>query len=101
MATTVGETFADYLSDNLGLGLTNTTWVMSALLAVILVWQFRLRKYVPGVYWLVVVLLSVVGTLITDNLTDKYNVALATTTIVFAIALAITFAAWYASEKTL
>lgn len=37
MATTVGETFADYLSDNLGLGLTNTTWVMSALLAVILV----------------------------------------------------------------
>jgi uncharacterized membrane-anchored protein len=101
MATTVGETFADYLSDHLGLGLTNTTWVMSALLAVILVWQFRLRKYVPGVYWLVVVLLSVVGTLITDNLTDKYDVALATTTTIFAIALAFTFAAWYTSEKTL
>jgi len=101
MATTVGETFADYLSTNLGLGLTGTTWAMSALLAVILVAQFRLRKYVPGVYWLAVVLLSVVGTLITDNLTDKYNVALATTSIIFAVALALTFAAWYASEKTL
>jgi uncharacterized membrane-anchored protein len=101
MATTVGETFADYLSDNLGLGLTGTTWAMSAVLAVLLVWQFRLRKYVPGVYWLVVVLLSVVGTLITDNLTDKYEVALSTTTTLFAIALALTFAAWYASERTL
>ena len=101
MATTVGETFADYLADNLGLGLTNTTWLMSVGLAVILVWQFRLRKYVPGVYWLVVVLLSVVGTLITDNLVDKYNVALSTTTVLFAVALVATFAAWYASEKTL
>ena len=101
LATTVGETAADFLATNLGLGLTGTTYAMSAALAVVLVGQFRLRKYVPGVYWLAVVLLSVVGTLITDNLTDKYNVALATTTIVFAIALAATFGTWYASERTL
>jgi uncharacterized membrane-anchored protein len=101
LATTVGETAADYLATNLGFGLTGTTWAMSAALAVVLVWQFGLRKYVPGVYWLAVVLLSIFGTLITDNLTDKYNVALATTTIVFAIALAVTFATWYASERTL
>jgi uncharacterized membrane-anchored protein len=101
LATTVGETAADYLATNLGFGLTTTTWVMSAALAAILAWQFRLRKYVPGVYWLAVVLLSIVGTLITDNLTDKYNVALATTTVIFAIALAVIFAAWYSSERTL
>ena len=101
LATTVGETAADYLSENLGFGLTTTTWVMSALLAVVLVFQFRLRKYVPGVYWLAVVLLSIVGTLITDNLTDKYHVALATTTTIFAIVLALVFAVWYLSERTL
>src|ERR1700704_6069411 len=95
LATTVGETAADYLATNLGFGLTTTTWVMSAALAAILAWQFRLRKYVPGVYWLAVVLLSIVGTLITDNLTDKYNVALATTTTVFAITLGVAFIAWY------
>src|SRR2546427_13154925 len=89
LATAVGETAADYLSETLGFGLTTTTWVMSALLAVVLVFQFRLRKYVPGVYWLAVVLLSIVGTLITDNLTDKYHVALATTTTIFAVALAV------------
>src|SRR6476469_9757425 len=101
LATTVGETAADNLTDNLGLGLTRTTWVMSAVLVVVLVCQFRLRRYVPLVYWLAVVLLSIVGTLITDNLTDKYNVALATTTTIFAITLAIVFLAWYLGERTL
>ncbi len=101
LCTTVGETAADFLNDNLGLGLTNTTWVMSAVLAVALVFQFRLRQYVPTAYWLAVVLISVVGTLITDNLTDNFGVSLVTTTVVFSVVLAATFAAWYASEKTL
>lgn len=99
--TTIGETAADNLSDNLGLGLTGTTWLMAALLAVVLVIQFRADRYVPAIYWLVVVVLSIVGTLVTDNLTDKYHVALETTTIVFAIALAITFIVWYRIERTL
>jgi uncharacterized membrane-anchored protein len=101
LCTTVGETAADNLNDNLGLGLTKTTYVMGALLVVALVFQFRAWKYVPGIYWLAVVLISVVGTLITDNLTDNFGVPLETTTIVFSIALAVTFAAWYASERTL
>ncbi len=101
LCTTVGETAADYLNVNLGIGLTNTTYVVSALLAIALVFQFRLRLYVPTVYWLAVVLISVVGTLITDNLVDNLGVALTTSTAVFAVALAVTFAVWYASEKTL
>ena len=101
MCTTVGETAADYLNDNLGFGLTKTTYVTGALLVALLVVQFRLRRYVPGVYWSVVVVISVFGTLITDNLTDRYNVPLTTSTIVFAIVLAIVFAAWYAVERTL
>jgi uncharacterized membrane-anchored protein len=101
LATTVGETAADFLNSNLGLGLTNTTYVMSALLAAVLVAQFRARGYIPWLYWLAVVLISVVGTLITDNLTDNLGVSLVATTVVFAVVLAATFAAWYASERTL
>ena len=52
----------------------------------------------PGIYWLAVVLISIVGTLVTDNLVDNFGVALQTTTILFAVALAVTFAVWYASE---
>jgi uncharacterized membrane-anchored protein len=101
LCTTVGETAADYLDANLGLGLSGTTVVMSAFLALALVFQFRLRQYVPSVYWLAVVLISIVGTLITDNLTDNFGVSLVTTTVVFSVALAAVFAAWYASERTL
>jgi uncharacterized membrane-anchored protein len=101
LCTTVGETAADLLNFNLNLGLTITTIVMSGFLSVALVVQFRLRRYVPGIYWLAVVLISIVGTLITDNLVDNFEVPLETTTIIFSVALAVTFAVWYASERTL
>ena len=101
MCTTVGETAADYLNVNLGFGLTKTTYVTGALLVILLAVQFRLRRYVPVVYWSVVVVISVFGTLITDNMTDRYNVPLTTSTAVFAVVLAIVFATWYASERTL
>ncbi|MGW3271796.1 COG4705 family protein, partial [Streptomyces kronopolitis] len=101
LCTTVGETAADLLNDNLGMGLTNTSYLMAGLLAVALVLQFRARAYRPGLYWLAVVLISVVGTLISDNLTDNLGVPLETTTAVFAVLLALTFLAWYLSERTL
>lgn len=101
MATTVGETAADFLNFNLDLGLTNTTFVMLGLLLITLFFQFRSRKYVPGIYWLAVVLISLVGTLITDNLVDNFGVPLEVTTIIFTLALAATFIFWYKSEKTL
>lgn len=101
LCTTVGETAADLLNADLGLGLVTTSYVMAGLLVIALVVQFRTRSYVPGVYWLSVVLISVVGTLITDNLTDNLGVPLETTTAVFAVALVLTFAAWYLSERTL
>ena len=101
LCTTVGETAADFLNEKMNLGLTGTTLVMAILLTITLLFQFRAKKYVPGIYWMAVVLISVVGTLITDNLTDNFGVALETTTILFGIALAGVFAVWYASEKTL
>lgn len=101
LCTTVGESFADYINETLGFGLTNTTIVFTAALVATLVVQFRLRKYVPGVYWLAVVLVSVVGTLLTDNLTDARGVPLAISSVVFAVLLAGVFAAWYARERTL
>lgn len=100
LATTVGETFADLLG-GLGLGLVGTTVVMTVVFLVALAAQFRARRYVPALYWLTVVLISVVGTLVTDNLTDGLGVSLVVSTMVFAVALAATFGAWYAKEGTL
>jgi uncharacterized membrane-anchored protein len=101
MCTTVGETAADYLNDTLGFGLTRTTCVSAALLVVLLAVQFLRRRYVPPIYWSVVVVISVFGTLITDNMTDAHNVPLTTSTPIFAGILALVFAVWYAVERTL
>jgi uncharacterized membrane-anchored protein len=99
--TTVGETAADLMNEELGLGLTNTTYIVTAALIAVLIAQFRSRKYIPGIYWMAVVLISIVGTLITDNLVDNAGVELQTTTIAFSVALALVFAVWYWSERTL
>lgn len=101
MATTVGETAADYIAFDRGLGLSNTTWVSMGVLAALLAVQMRAKKYIPAVYWLAVVAISIVGTLITDSLTDNLGISLFVTAPLFALALAATFAAWYAKEGTL
>ena len=102
LATTVGETAADFLSNTLNLGLTNTNYLTGLLLVVALGAQIRSRKYLPVLYWTTVVLISIAGTLITDQLVDGFGVALTTTTIAFTIGLAVAvFAVWFASERTL
>lgn len=101
LATTVGETAADFLSTTLALGLTLTSVIMTLVLIYVVVRQIRADRYIPALYWLTVVLVSIVGTLITDNLSDNLGVSLVVTTPVFAVVLALTFAAWYASERTL
>jgi len=101
MAVTVGETAADFLSADLGLGLPTTSIIMSLILVVMLVIQFKQKKYVPLPYWITVVLISIVGTLITDYLVDDLGASLEITSIVFAIALGLTFSIWYSNEKSL
>jgi uncharacterized membrane-anchored protein len=101
LCTTVGESFADWLSTTVGLGLSVTALIFTMILALVLGFQLRLDRYVPMVYWLAVVVLSITGTLYTDILTDKLRVPLAISTAAFAATLAVVFAAWYARERTL
>lgn len=101
MSTTVGETAADFLNANLHLGLTVTTALMGALFAIALFFQMRARRYVPSLYWITIVFVSVFGTLITDNLSDHLAVPLAASTALFSVALTATFTIWYSQEKTL
>ncbi|TQS43499.1 hypothetical protein FL583_19190 [Cryptosporangium phraense] len=101
LCTTIGESAADYVNVTLGVGLIATTLITAVLLVVALVVQFRLDRYVPSVYWTVVALVSVVGTLITDNLTDNLGVSLWISTGVFLVLLLLTFGVWYRTERTL
>jgi uncharacterized membrane-anchored protein len=99
--TTIGETAADYLNVNLNLGLTGTSIITGVLLVAVLAAQFAAREYRPVRYWLTVAVVSVFGTLVTDNLTDKAHVALEKSTTIFAVLLALTFLVWFWFERTL
>ena len=101
LSTTVGETGADYLAVHVGLGSATTTGITIGCLIAALTVQFLTHRFVPWVYWLAVVLISVVGTQVTDALTDGLGVSLYVSTAGFALALASTFAVWYATERTL
>lgn len=101
LCTTVGQGAADYVDGTLGFGIADTAKVSGAVLAVLLLVQFRLDRYVPLAYWPVVVAMSVFGTLITELLTDAPGVAPGAVTALFAAGLGLVFAAWWRVERTL
>ena len=101
LATTVGETGADFLIFNLNWGLPLTSALMGAVLVGFLVVQVKAKTYIPWLYWLTVVLVSIVGTLITDNLTDNLGVPLQVSTAAFSAVLAVTFWLWHKVEGSL
>ncbi|TQJ11621.1 hypothetical protein [Kribbella jejuensis] len=101
LCTTVGESFADWINMQLGVGLMATAVIFTVVFAAVLVWQFKTSRYTPAAYWLTVVVVSVTGTLYTDILTDQLGVPLWISTSVFAVGLAIVFGIWYARERTL
>lgn len=101
LCTTVGESFADWINMTLGVGLEMTAVIFTVVLALVLTWQLLLRRYVPFVYWLTVVVVSVTGTLYTDILTDSLGVPLALSTAVFAALLAVVFGVWWSTQRTL
>ena len=101
MTTTVGETAADYLNFNLGFGLLMTSVAIGLLLSASLFLQLRQTQYIPSVYWTTVTLISVFGTLVTDNLTDQFGIPLPLSSLLFALLLSCTFVLWFVKEKTL
>ncbi|OZD68945.1 hypothetical protein CH263_08640 [Rhodococcus sp. 06-1059B-a] len=101
LCTTVGESVADWVNMTLGVGLAATAGLFTAILVAVLAVQVWLSRYVPAVYWLTVVVLSVTGTLYTDILTDSRGVPLAVSMSVFAAVLAVVFGVWFVRERTL
>ncbi|MCD1257677.1 hypothetical protein B5M42_002335 [Paenibacillus athensensis] len=101
LCTTVGETAADFLNVTLGLGLSVTSLVVGVLLVFVLFMQFRAHQYIPVIYWLSVFLISIFGTLVTDNLTDNIGVPLEISTLGFSVVLILLFSLWFKKEKTL
>jgi uncharacterized membrane-anchored protein len=101
MSTTVGKTGADYFAARAGLGAAITGGIIVSLLIVMLPMQFRSWRYLPWRYWTTVMLMSALGTQITNALTAGSNISRYVSTTVFSLLLGATFATWYFRERTL
>lgn len=99
LTTGMGETTSDYLVYHINPYVAVT--LGAAGLAVSLALQLFVRRYIPAVYWLAVVMVAIFGTMAADVVHIVLGVPYLDSSVVFAIALAMIFTAWQASEKTL
>jgi uncharacterized membrane-anchored protein len=101
LASVAGGVIADLLTTTVGLGLGITTMLVATAVAAVMLVVFATARFVPRLYWLAVVLISVAGTLLVDNLTEILEVPLGAAVIALAVLLIGTFATWFATERTL
>jgi uncharacterized membrane-anchored protein len=99
LTTGMGETTSDYFANRFDPVIV----VILALLGLIaaLVFQFSKRRYVPWVYWLTVIMVSIFGTMAADALHVLLGIPYIISTSFYVVVLAIIFITWYIYEKTL
>jgi uncharacterized membrane-anchored protein len=98
-ASVTGGVLADLLTTALGLGIT--TMLVITVVAAVALAVFSTARFVPWLYWLTVVLISVLGNLVVENLTDTLEVPLDAVVVALGSLLIGAFAAWFATERTL
>jgi uncharacterized membrane-anchored protein len=99
LTTAMGEVTSDYLVRTFNPVIVVPLAAL-ALAAALLV-QLRARRYVPGIYWLAVVMVAIFGTMAADVLHIELGIPYLVSTGFFAVSLAVIFGAWQASEGTL
>ncbi|UOF91674.1 hypothetical protein LSG31_05340 [Fodinisporobacter ferrooxydans] len=99
LTTAMGETTSDYLVYHMNPYLAVILGGIGFVIALIL--QFAVRKYVAWIYWLLVVMVAVFGTMVADATHIVLGIPYYVSTIAFAVILTVVFATWYRVEKTL
>jgi uncharacterized membrane-anchored protein len=99
LSTAMGESTSDYLVFQIN---PYVAVILGCIgLAVALILQLLVRRYVAWIYWLAVVMVAVFGTMVADVTHVVLHIPYLVSTVCFASALAIIFVTWYGSEKTL
>ena len=99
LSTAMGESTSDFLVFQINPYVAVVFGFLGLIVALIL--QFWVRRYIPWIYWLAVVMVAVFGTMAADVLHVVMGIPYWMSTTFFACALAIVFVVWYLSERTL
>ena len=99
LTTGMGETTSDYLVFHVNK--YAAVIVTGVALAVALLLQFAVKRYIAWVYWLAALMVATFGTMAADVVHIVLGVPYLASTIAFSAALIVIFVAWYATERTL
>lgn len=100
-ATTLGETAGDLLSMTLNVGYAISSLILISLFLVTLVGQLASKRYVPWLYWLVILSTSTAGTTMSDFMDRTLELGYATGSAILISILAAIFVAWRFSGTSL
>jgi uncharacterized membrane-anchored protein len=101
VATTLGETLGDFISMTLNLGYTIGIGITLLFFAVVLFTQLSVKKYVPVIYWLVIVGTTTLGTEISDYIDRTLHLGYGWGSLILISGLLFTLYLWYRQYKSL
>lgn len=99
LTTAMGESTSDFLVYQINPVIAVALGAIGLVIALIL--QFFVRKYIPWIYWLAIVMVAIFGTMAADVLHIGLGIPYSISSLFFAISLTIIFFIWYRLEKTL
>lgn len=101
VATTLGETLGDFISMTLNLGYGIGIGITLAFFVVVLFTQLSVKKYVPAVYWLVIIGTTTLGTEISDFIDRSLNLGYALGSLLLVTGLVTTLFFWFKKYQNL
>lgn len=100
-ATTLGETAGDMLSMTFNIGYGLSSIILIGFFIATLIAQLRVKKYIPILYWLVIIATSTAGTTMSDFMDRTLGLGYATGASILAIMLVSILFIWYKIEGSL
>ncbi len=101
IATTLGETLGDFISMSLGLGYLMGILITLIFFLIVLFTQLSIKRYLPTVYWLVIIGTTTLGTEISDFIDRTLRIGYAGGSAVLVLLLVSTLYLWYRKYKSI
>lgn len=100
-ATTLGETAGDLLAQTMNVGYAVSSLVLIGVFVVTLIGQLKANRYIPALYWAVILATSTAGTTMSDYMDRTLGLGYATGSLILVSILVVILSVWYWSEKSL
>jgi uncharacterized membrane-anchored protein len=101
VATTLGETLGDFISMTLNLGYLIALMVTLLFFLIVLFTQLSVKKYIPYIYWLVIIGTTTLGTEVSDFMDRSLHLGYALGSLVLVTCLFLSLFLWYKKFRNL